>query len=46
MFAGSHGYDAMTVFIELNQAIEEFIEVYKKEGNALPEPKGLILETV
>lgn len=46
MYGGVHGDDALKVFIELNQAIEEIIQIYKEDGELLPTPKELILETV
>ncbi len=45
MYGGVHGDDALKVFIELNEAVEEVIEIYKEDGEPLPVPKGVVLET-
>jgi predicted RNase H-like HicB family nuclease len=37
-YGGCHGQDAKAVFAELCEIIEETIEVYEREGKALPEP--------
>ena len=44
MYAGVHGDDALEVFKNLNIAVEEAIEIFKKDGKPLPEPKGLVFE--
>lgn len=41
---GVHGDDALKVFIELNQAIEEAIEIFEEEGRPLPEPRAILFE--
>jgi predicted RNase H-like HicB family nuclease len=47
MFGGVHGDDALNVFIELNQAIDEVIETIKEDGKPLPLPRELVVfETV
>ncbi len=46
MYGGVHGEDALKVFIELNQAIDEVIEIFKEDGKPLPKPKEVILGTV
>lgn len=47
MYGGVHGDDALKVFIELNQAVDEVIEIFKDEGKPLPKPKSSFLfETV
>ncbi len=46
MFGGIHGDDALEVFIELNQAVDEVIQIFKDDGKPLPEPKALLFETV
>lgn len=33
-----HGKDEMKVYSELNEILEEWIDIYKKEGMILPEP--------
>jgi len=45
MYGGVHGKDALKVFKELNVAVEEVIEIYKKGGKSLPEPKEVVFET-
>lgn len=46
MYGGVHGDDALKVFTELNQAVEEAIQIFKEEGKPLPAPKSVILETI
>ena len=46
IYGGVHGENALAVFIELNQAIEEAIEILKQEGKPLPAPKSLQFEAV
>ena len=46
MYGGVHGDDALKVFIELNQAVEEVIEIFNGDGKSLPLPKKIIFETV
>lgn len=46
MYGGIHGDDALKVFIELNQAVEEAIRIFKEDGKPLPTPKEVVLETV
>lgn len=45
MYGGVHGDDALNVFIELNQAVDEVIEIFKEEGKPLPLPRSVVLET-
>ena len=45
MFGGVHGDDALEVFIELNQAVDEVIQIFKEDGTPLPEPRTLSFET-
>ena len=42
MYGGVHGDEALKVFIELNEAVEEVIEIFKEDGKPLPEPKNAI----
>ncbi len=35
---GCHGDDAVAVFIELTQIVEEVIAIYERDGLALPSP--------
>ncbi len=44
MYGGVHGSDALNVFIELNQAVDEVIEIFKEEGKPLPMPRSVVLE--
>jgi predicted RNase H-like HicB family nuclease len=47
MYGGVHGDDALSVFVELNQAVDEVIEIIEGDGKPLPEPKSsFVLETV
>ncbi len=46
MYGGVHGDDALKVFLELNQAVDEVIEIMKESGKALPIPKELAFQTV
>ena len=46
MFGGVHGDDALKVFIDLNQAIDEAIQIIKEDGKQLPVPKDLAFETI
>ena len=44
MYGGVHGDDALSVFLELNQAVDEVIEIMKESGKPLPPPKELVFE--
>lgn len=44
MYGGVHGDDALAVFLELNQAVDEVIEILKESGKPLPTPKELVFE--
>lgn len=46
MAGGVHGNDMLEVFIELNQAIDEVIEIIREDGKPLPAPKEVVFETV
>ncbi len=46
MFGGVHGDDSLKVFIELNQAIDEAIQIIKEDGKPLPVPMELAFEVV
>lgn len=43
MYGGVHGKDPLKVFIELNQAVEEVIQILKDDGKPLPLPKEFVL---
>jgi hypothetical protein len=38
MLGGCHGSDERAVFSELCNIVDEIVDVYKKEGKALPPP--------
>lgn len=44
MYGGVHGDDALEVFKELNQAVEEVIEIYKEDGTPLPTTKEVMFQ--
>ena len=46
MYGGVHGDDALKVFIELNQAVDEVIQIFKEDGKPLSEPKEVVFEKV
>ena len=37
-YGGCHGSDAKLVFAELCEIIDEAVDLYEREGKALPEP--------
>jgi predicted RNase H-like HicB family nuclease len=39
---GVHGDDALEVFKELNEVVDEWIEIFKKDSRPLPEPKSIL----
>lgn len=43
MLGGVHGDDALKVFIELNQAVDEVIAIIKEDGKPLPLPKEVVV---
>ena len=45
MYGGVHGDDALKVFKELSEAIEEVIEIYKEDGVSLPVPQEIVWQT-
>lgn len=44
MYGGVHGNDPVEVFKELGIAVDEIIEIMKKEGKDLPAPKDIVFE--
>ena len=46
MYGGVHGDDALKVFVELNEVVEEVIEIYKEDEKPLPLPKEVVFEIV
>ncbi|HXG84921.1 MAG TPA: hypothetical protein VNI84_12945 [Pyrinomonadaceae bacterium] len=45
-YGGVHGDEPIAVFKELCEVIDEWVEIFKKDGKPLPEPKSLLLEAV
>ena len=45
-YGGVHGDDALEVFKELCEVVDEWVEIFKQDGKPLPEPKSFVLETV
>lgn len=44
LFAGGvHGENSLEVFKELLQIVDEWVEIFEKEGRPLPEPRHLVL---
>lgn len=43
-FGGVHGDDPIEVFKELLQVVDEWVEIFEKDGKPLPEPKRAILQ--
>lgn len=41
---GVHGDDPIKVFKELCEVVEEWVEIFERDGNPLPEPKSLLLK--
>lgn len=46
IYGGVHGDDALKVFVELNHAVDEAIQIMKDSGKPLPQPKELAFETL
>lgn len=45
LFAGGvHGEDSLEVFKELLEVVDEWTEIFEKEGRELPEPKHAVLQ--
>lgn len=40
---GVHGDNAAEVFKEICEVAEEIVEIYKEDGESLPEPKSIAL---
>lgn len=45
-YGGVHGDDSVEVFKELCEVVDEWVEIFKKDGKSLPAPKRTVLETV
>lgn len=43
---GVHGDDPNKVFEELLEVVDEWVEIFEKDGRPLPEPKHAVLEAV
>ena len=41
---GVHGDDSVAVFTELLDVIDEWVEIFEKDGKPLPEPKRAVLQ--
>ncbi len=41
---GVHGDDPLEVFKELLQVVDEWVEIFKKDGRSLPEPRRSVLQ--
>ena len=41
-YGGVHGDNPIEVFKELCEVVEEWIEIYEKDGQPLPIPKGAV----
>lgn len=46
MYGGVHGDDALEVFKELCEVVDEWVEIFKEDGKPLPEPESRLLKTV
>ena len=44
MYGGVHGDDAIEVFKELSEAVEEVIEIFREDRKPLPKPKEIVFE--
>ncbi len=40
MYGGVHGDNALDVFVELCEVVDEWVEIFKKDGKPLPIPKS------
>lgn len=40
-YGGVHGDDALKVFKELCEVADEWVKIFKEDGNPLPKPKGV-----
>ena len=45
-YGGVHGDDAIKVFKELCEVVDEWFEIFKEDGKPLPAPKSGVLEAV
>ena len=43
-FGGVHGDDPTKVFKELLEVVDEWVEIFEKDGRPLPEPKRRLVE--
>ncbi|MGH9947404.1 MAG: hypothetical protein ACRD6X_09405 [Pyrinomonadaceae bacterium] len=44
MDGGVHGEDPNTVFKELLEVVNEWVDIFEKDGRPLPEPKHSLLQ--
>lgn len=42
-YGGVHGSDALEVFKELCEVVEEWVEIFEKDGKPMPVPKNAAL---
>ena len=42
-YGGVHGNDSVEVFKELCEVVDEWVEIIKKDGKTLPQPKRIAL---
>ena len=42
-YGGVHGDDAIEVFKELCEVVEEWVEIFREDGRPLPQPKRKVL---
>lgn len=43
---GVHGDNPIKVFEELLEVVDEWVEIFEKDGKPLPEPKRAVLQAV
>jgi len=43
-FGGVHGYEPTEVFRELLEVVQEWVEIFEKDGRPLPEPKERVFQ--
>ncbi|MDQ3749395.1 MAG: hypothetical protein M3367_10355 [Acidobacteriota bacterium] len=45
-YGGVHGDNAVEVFKELCEVVDEWVEIFREDGKHLPKPKEVVFETV
>lgn len=43
-YGGVHGDNPLDVFKELLEVVDEWVEIFEKDGKSLPEPKRAVLQ--